>query len=153
MRVRKIEQFDLAKLGELIVEHADYEELPIGKFIRISQLSALIFGKNPVIFVWVVENGEELLGYMSATIDYSTWQAAPFVYLDCLYLREQTRGQGVGWQLMSQLREFARFHNCNNIQWQTPPTNSLGISFYRKIGALESPKSRFTWPVETNYEK
>jgi ribosomal protein S18 acetylase RimI-like enzyme len=147
MKIRKVRQSDLTKLGELIVEHADYEKQPIGKFVRIPQLKELIFSQNPSIFVWVVEGEQELLGYMSATIDYSTWEAAPFTYLDCLYLTEKARGDGIGFQLMTKLRDFSQTHNCSNIQWQTPPSNSLGISFYRKIGAIELPKVRFTWPA------
>jgi ribosomal protein S18 acetylase RimI-like enzyme len=152
MKIRKVRQSDLTKLGKLIVEHADYEKLPIGQFVRIPQLKVLIFSQNPSIFVWIVEGEQELLGYMSATIDYSTWEAAPFTYLDCLYLKEKARRQGVGIQLMVKLREFAQNHNCKNIQWQTPPSNSLGRSFYRKIGALELPKVRFTWPANTDAE-
>lgn len=148
MKIRAIEKSDLSQLGALIIEHADYEGLPIENFSQTKQLGKLIFSETPVLFVWVVEMGKELLGYMSATIDYSTWQAAPFVYLDCLYLREQARGQGIGLLLMKQLRKFAQHHNCNNIQWQTPPENILGISFYRKIGAVELSKMRFTWPVD-----
>ena len=149
MKIRKIERTDLNQLTELIIEHTEYEGFPMERFTRTNQLDKLIFSKDPALFVWVVERGRKLLGYMSATIDYSTWQAAPFVYLDCLYLREQARGQGVGWQLMTQLQEFAQYNDCNNIQWQTPPTNKLGISFYRKIGASESSKMRFTWSVDT----
>ena len=147
MTIRRMESSDIDQVSSLIVEHADYEGLPIGEYEFSSQLNELIFGEPPRIYGWVVEGKDELVGYMTATIDYSTWRGASFVYLDCLYLQPSARGRKLGWQLMQQLQEFAKANGCENIQWQTPPTNELGISFYRKLKASELSKVRYTWDV------
>lgn len=80
---------------------------------------------------------------MTATIDFATWTAEPFVHMDCLYLRPSVRRLGMGRALITTLREFAVHHQCTVIQWQTPPSNQLGIDFYNSIGATNKLKLRF----------
>ena len=143
MRVRRVERADLEELTALFEDHAAYENLSFEGHGRRRELERLIFGKPPRIFGWIAEYGGEVAGYMTATIDHSTWNAAPFVYMDCLYLRGEFRGRGLGWGLMRELAAFARQRGCREMQWHTPPDNALGIGFYRRIGARELPKTRF----------
>jgi GNAT superfamily N-acetyltransferase len=39
------------------------------------------------------------------------------IYLDCLYLTEETKGQGIGYNLMNKLKTFSLENNINTIQW------------------------------------
>ena len=155
-RVRRAELPDLATLYDLFEEHAAYEGLPFGGRGRESILETMMFAEPIRIFAWVAEVDHAVSGYMTATIDYSTWSAAPFVYMDCLYLREHCRGHGLGRVFMQELVTFARGRGCKQIQWHTPPDNDLGIGFYRRIGAAHLPKTRFFLEVpshETGGEK
>ncbi|MEO1715245.1 MAG: GNAT family N-acetyltransferase, partial [Bacteroidota bacterium] len=74
---------------------------------------------------------------------FSTWDAEYYVYLDCLYLEPQTRGQGIGTQIMEEVKAFARAEDCSVIQWQTPDFNEKAIRFYQKIGGVSKAKERF----------
>ena len=146
--IRPARAEDMAALARLIEEHAAYEGLPLAAgFQRQEALAALAFGENAKISLWVVTHHQTPVGYMSATVDHSTWSAAPFVYLDCLYLAEAVRGQGLGRRLMAVLEAFALSRGCARIEWQTPPDNALGLAFYRRIGATELPKARFSRAV------
>lgn len=87
---------------------------------------------------------------MSVTIDYSTWSGDAFAYMDCLYIRSEYRGSGIGWAFVNNLQQFAAHHQCVEIQWQTPPDNQLGIEFYRRIGASKKLKVRFYIDVDSN---
>ncbi len=143
MVIRAVAPGDLDTLIELFAEHAAYERLEFAGHDRRPALAELMFGETPRIFGWVLDAGGGVAGYMTATIDHSTWNAAPFVYMDCLYLREAYRSRGLGRRLMNELTTFARAHGCREIQWHTPPDNMLGIRFYRRIGATEKAKVRF----------
>lgn len=146
--IRPARAEDMAALARLIEEHAAYEGLPLAAgFQRQEALAALAFGEDAKISLWVVTHHQTPIGYMSATVDHSTWNAAPFVYLDCLYLAPQARGQGLGRRLMAVLDAFALSRGCARIEWQTPPDNALGLVFYRRIGATELPKARFSRAV------
>jgi ribosomal protein S18 acetylase RimI-like enzyme len=141
--IRRALESDLDALLTLCAEHADYEQLPFQISEQTTRWKTLMLGDTPKIFTWVVEIDQQLEGYMTATIDYATWTGQPFVYMDCLYLRADSRGQGIGRNLIQTLQAFSREQNCVEIQWHTPPNNDIGLSFYRSLYATEKPKVRF----------
>lgn len=146
--IRPAKATDLPQLTKLIEAHAAYEGFPFENgFQKTEALKRLAFGHSTRLLIWVLEIDDTLIGYMSATIDYSTWEAAPFLYLDCLYLTDAARGLGLGKKMMQTLDTFAADRNIPAIQWQTPPDNALGLGFYRHLGARELPKQRFTRQV------
>ncbi len=143
--IRPVRPDELVQLVALCAEHAQYEKLSYHADGQQQRLQAALFNQPARLFIWVVADDDDRLhGYVSATLDYSTWSAAPFVYMDCLYLTASLRGQRVGRQLMETLIAFAEQNQCAEIQWQTPPDNQLGIGFYDHIGANSLPKARFT---------
>lgn len=151
LNIRCVRPEDLARLVTLCAEHAEYEKLSYSDNGQQQRLQAALFSTPARLFIWVVaDDNDDLHGYLSATIDYSTWSAAPFVYMDCLYLSAALRGHGIGKQLMKTLIEFAEQQQCTEIQWQTPPDNQLGIGFYQHIGAASLSKIRFTLRQENH---
>jgi len=150
VKLRPVAPSDLVGLSELCRDHAAYEGMEFVECGHVNRWHSALFGEAPRLFGWVCTKEEQgaLMGYMTATVDYSTWSARPFVYLDCLYLRPEARRGGVGRALMDALAKFANSRGCAEIQWQTPPTNELGLGFYRTISARELPKIRFTLTVE-----
>jgi ribosomal protein S18 acetylase RimI-like enzyme len=100
------------------------------------------------VIIFVVESQGQLFGYMSVLEQFSTWDMDWYIYLDCLYLEEQTRGQGLGWKLMLRLQQYAKDKGLTSIQWQTPNENLSAIGFYEKLGAVGKHKRRFFWSTE-----
>lgn len=149
VEVRPIEPDQLPDLLELCREHAAYERAGFRESGQVERWRAALFGDRPVLHGWVaVDGGGRLCGYMTATIDFATWGAEPFAYLDCLYLREPYRGSGLGRAFFERLRGFAAARGCARVEWQTPPDNELGIGFYRRMGATDRPKARFSYDVD-----
>jgi GNAT superfamily N-acetyltransferase len=103
-----------------------------------------MFGPAPRLMAWVVE-GEAggLLGYATATVDFSTWSGRTYVHLDCLYLDQVLRGQGYGRRLMEVVMSQARRAGHREVQWQTPSWNSEAIGFYERLGGRGAAKVRF----------
>ncbi|MCV2369748.1 GNAT family N-acetyltransferase [Roseateles oligotrophus] len=141
--IRPATPADAARLAMLCAEHAEYEGLPptsdAGLLERLAQ--ALI---DERLHIWLALEAEQLLAYASATLDFSTLSARPFLHMDCLYLRPQARGHGLGARLMQELAIFARARGCHGMQWQTPPWNAPALRFYARQGALALEKTRFS---------
>jgi GNAT superfamily N-acetyltransferase len=145
-KIREPEIADIVKLMPLIAAHAEYEKAPFrldGKAERL--VTALFVSKR--LHGLVVEQDGELIGYATYTFDYSTWDAAEFMYLDCLFLKEEARGQKIGEQIINLLKEIATRRGCINIQWQTPDFNESAIRFYKRNLAKGLNKVRFTLKV------
>lgn len=145
--IRRARHTDFTRIGTLIHQHALYEGVVQPSPVDLQNLQDLALGTAPRIFLWVVDYEGTIGGYMSATIDYSTWQAAPFVHMDCLYLEPALRGQGVGRQFITTLASFAHEQAIDVIEWQTPPDNLAGIGFYQRVGASHLTKQRFALDV------
>lgn len=59
-----------------------------------------------------------------------------FLYVDDLVASEATRGQGVGGDLIAELREEGRRQGCNFLVLDTSLANELGQRFYFRQGLL-----------------
>lgn len=148
VRVRRVVPRDLPRLVELCAEHAAYERATFTPSGQLERLERALFAEAPRLHAWVAEQDDTVIGYATATLDYATWEAAPFAHLDCLYLRPEVRGKGVGARLLAEVITLAKQEGCINVQWQTPPWNTSAIRFYERQGAASFPKRRFTLPLQ-----
>jgi L-amino acid N-acyltransferase YncA len=145
--IREIQKNDLNELMLLIEEHTAYEQAAYNIEGKKERLQTELFRENSQLKCWVIEIDDKVNGFCSFTYDYSTWDAAFFIYMDCLYLRSSFRGMGIGSVILAKLKALATEKQCVNVQWQTPDFNAPAIAFYKKNGALSKDKVRFTLPV------
>src|SRR4051812_30156548 len=98
--IRACEVDDLDKLIILCQHHAAYEKASYYPEGKKQALHDAIFSGTKPLNCLLVQVGQELVGYATWTFDFSTWDAQTFVYLDCLYLEDEFRNQGIGAVLM-----------------------------------------------------
>ncbi|MGH0265569.1 GNAT family N-acetyltransferase [Sinorhizobium meliloti] len=151
MKVRPLHPDDLTQLHLLCTEHAEYEGAAVEDSDQAQRWSFAFFASPPQLYGWVCsESGaavDVLEGYMTASVAMSTWSAKPYVFLDCIYLKPRIRRHGVGKIMLSLLEEFACGRGCQEIQWQTIPSNKTAAAFYKSIGAVPLTKTRWTLRV------
>lgn len=145
--IRFAKEEDIPQIIELCAAHAKYEKANYDAIGKIQHLKKHLFNAENNIKCLVVETNKELVGYATFIKQFSTWNANYYVYLDCLFIKEETRGQGLGLQLMQEIKTYAKNEECNIIQWQTPNFNNNAIRFYKKLGATSKNKERFSWIV------
>lgn len=141
--LRDCEEKDLPDLVLLCEAHAEYEKGEFNPAGKVVALRSGIFDLPKRLNCWVVEVDGKIEGFSTYTFDYSTWDAASFLYMDCLFLNEKIRGKGVGTAIMKRIQAVAKENNCANIQWQTPEFNALAIKFYVGLGSIGKQKMRF----------
>jgi L-amino acid N-acyltransferase YncA len=141
--IRDCKETDLTALVKLCRKHAAYEKASYNPQGKQELLKEALFSNSPDLFCLIVESNNEVVGYASYTYDFSTWDAAKFLYLDCLYLECDFRGYGIGEVIINKLKDIAAIKGCVNVQWQTPDFNERAIKFYNRIGAMGKDKVRF----------
>src|SRR5260221_6575878 len=109
--IRPVRQDDLDELLVLMQEHARYEKAEFSPEGKKERLMIALFGNPHKLNCQVVETERGLAGFVSYTFDYSTWDASDFMYMDCLFLREWTRGFGIGSDILKLLKAEAEKHN------------------------------------------
>ena len=145
--IRKAAPDDMKALIALCKAHAHYEQSDYDEQGKETALSAALFGPTPPVHCLVVESDHTLIGYATFMKQYATWQAASYLYLDCLYLQAETRGQGIGAELMAAVKQYAAAEGVSHLEWQTPEFNEGAIRFYKRLGARALSKERFSWSV------
>ncbi len=139
---------DMPKVVELCQAHAAYEQSTYSLEGKVEQLTRYFFDTPAIAYCLLAEIDQQIVGYATFMKQFSTWDAAFYLYLDCLYFEPEARGKGLGKLVMDYVWAFAKAENCFQIQWQTPEFNKNAIGFYKKIGATAKSKERFFWLVE-----
>ncbi|MGB0789314.1 MAG: GNAT family N-acetyltransferase [Marinirhabdus sp.] len=147
MTIRYAKKEDMPQIIPLCAAHAAYEKAAYDSTDKAAALSRFIFGETPAVTCLVVAQGKVIVGYATFMKQFSTWDAGPYLYLDCLFLKETVRGKGLGTRVMKKIMECAKLENCEMIQWQTPDFNTRAIDFYRKMGGVSKTKERFSLKV------
>lgn len=145
MTIRFAKEDDIEHIIELCKLHADYEKVVYNAKNKAEVLSKHLFGSEPVLKCFIVELNAQIVGYATFMKQFSTWNANFYLYLDCLFLKEETRGKGIGMKIMAMINDYAKANSYTHIEWQTPDFNDRAISFYNKIGASSKTKERFFW--------
>ncbi len=146
MNIRSAKASDIEAIIQLCAEHAVYEKATFDAEGKTSSLAHALFSKETIRCL-VVEEGNEIVGYATFMKQFSTWDACYYIYLDCLFLKENAKGKGIGQKVMDTIKAYAREENCDIVQWQTPDFNKDAIKFYNRMGAMSKSKKRFFWTV------
>ncbi|AHX15190.1 acetyltransferase [Dyella jiangningensis] len=146
--IRRASGADMPALLALVAEHAAFEQLPERASRRPGSLTDALDHDPPSLHAWIAQIDHAVVGYASATRDFSTFDAAFYLHMDCLYVREGWRGHGIGLRLWETVAAFARAHGCAAVQWQTPWWNRDASRFYRRLGAVEAAKLRYGFSLE-----
>ena len=146
--IRSVEPRDLDAFIVLCGEHAAFERAAYDPTGKPEKLRQLLFAREPALIGKVAVSEDALVGYATASAEVSTWAAARFVHMDCLFVRAGCRGQGVGAMLMAAIMEEAARLGIDQLQWQTPAWNTDADRFYRRAGALASEKLRYTLDIK-----
>ncbi len=146
-KIRFAEKEDIHQIIRLCKLHSEFENCLYQKEGKAEKLRKLLFSEKPKIYCLVAEIDTKIIGYATYSIQYSTWDAEQYLYIDCLYLDDIARGNNIGEKLINQLKKEAQKLKCTLIQWQTPKENKRAIKFYHRIGGKAMSKKRFTLKI------
>ena len=135
---------EINRIIELCAAHAAFERTEYDAAGKAKQLAKDLFSASPKLYCLVAENKSgEIVGYATYMKQYATWDAGEYIYMDCLFVDESHRCQGIGEHLVNRIKAEGKKLNCSLIQWQTPAFNTRAIKFYKRIGAYGKSKERF----------
>ena len=144
VEIRFAQKDDIKSIVDLCKLHAEFEKSsydPEGKDVKLSDA---LFRSEPHVYCLVALVNEKIVGYASYMKQFSTWDANQYIYMDCLFLRSEARGMGIGEKLVDRIKTEGLSFACNAIQWQTPNFNTRAMKFYSRIGAISKSKERFS---------
>ncbi|MBU1329073.1 MAG: GNAT family N-acetyltransferase [Gammaproteobacteria bacterium] len=135
LSIRPATPDDVTLILTFIQELADYERLSDQVVATPEQLHNHLFGARPFAEVLIGEVDGNPSGFALFFHNYSTFLSKPGIYLEDLFVRESTRGSGLGKALLSHLAELALARGCGRLEWSVLDWNEPAIGFYERLGA------------------
>ena len=136
MKIRQATIADSQAILGLIHELAIFEKAADQVEANEEDIRATLFASNPMVFCEVVEEDEEVKAMAIWFLNYSTWQGKHGIYLEDLYVREDSRGKGYGKALLAHLADKCVKNNYGRFQWWVLDWNKPSIDFYQSLGAI-----------------
>jgi len=139
---------DVPTILSLIQELADYEHaLDSVKATVESLTETLILAPNSTsapsgsgyakVFILRLPNSSDVAGMALYFNNYSTWRAAPGIYLEDLYVRKEYRGRGYGKLLIQALAKETVAIGGKRLEWSCLKWNEPSLKFYKGLGATQ----------------
>lgn len=148
IEIRRADLADMSDVVQLCIQHAAHERMHYDPAGKRERLVSLLLAEDSTMECLIARCADRGVAYAAFAVQYSTWQAASYLYLDCLYVKAEFRGLGLGKQLMSRVHIEAKRRGCSEVQWQTPTFNTEAVQFYDSIeNTSRLAKWRYGWPV------
>jgi ribosomal protein S18 acetylase RimI-like enzyme len=139
--IRPTEKRDVLAVAELIEEierfYGATEVQPLEE--RTAQVEEALFGSPPLASTLLVEDETgAVVGMAAYTFLWPSAGSTHSLYLKELYVRDTLRRQGVGAQLMAELRAVAAARpGCSRFEWTSDRDNPIARGFYKSLGFEE----------------
>ncbi|GMU38287.1 MAG: GNAT family N-acetyltransferase [Phycisphaerae bacterium] len=135
LEIRPATVADVPLIVALIRELAEYERLSHACAATEDALRRHLFGARPFAEALVAEVEGRGVGFALFFHTFSTFEAAPTLYLEDLYVRPEERRRGVGKALLTRLAKLAVERGCRRFEWSVLEWNRPAIDFYVGLGA------------------
>lgn len=96
-------------------------------------LDAYVFGDNPIAEVYLGFWEGEPTAYLMLQSRFSSYSGTPILYIEDVFVRARSRGQGLGKKLMSFSASLAKTRGCGSMHWSVGDWNAPALVFYDRL--------------------
>ena len=133
--IRRATAQDVPTLIRLITALAEYESLAPPDELAAERLTRDGFGDGPKFEAWLAEWDCQPVGYAFLFNAYSTFLAAPTLYLEDLFVMPEYRGRGIGKAMLTHCISLAYDRGCGRMEWTCLDWNTSAQRVYENLGA------------------
>jgi GNAT superfamily N-acetyltransferase len=135
--VRRAIRVDAPALIDLIVALAHFEKLTPPDAAAQERLIEHGFGRSPRFESWLAfwQDQPAPVGYALFFETYSSFEAAPTLYLEDIFVLPEMRGRGIGSALLRECIKTAKDRGCARMEWTCLDWNTRAQVAYERLGA------------------
>lgn len=134
MAIRRGRKSDSKEFIKLVDALAKFEKLAPPTRAGQRRLLDDIF-RTKRINLLVASRRGKLVGYALYFYSYSSFLAKPTLYLEDLFVSDESRGEGTGWALFKRCVKEAITQRCGRMEWAVLTWNKRALRFYENLGA------------------
>ena len=135
--LRRATRPDAPALLRLIVALAHFEKLIPPDDAAQARLIEDGFGPRPRFEAWLGfwEGEADPVAYALLLETYSSFEAAPTLYLEDIFVQPDFRGRGIGSALLRNCIQIAHDRGCARMEWTCLDWNTSAQDKYERLGA------------------
>ncbi|MCI0693638.1 GNAT family N-acetyltransferase [candidate division KSB1 bacterium] len=114
-------------------EFYDYDHLPFDEPAARQALENIL-QDHALGRVWLIQDGEQAIGYVVLTLGYSLEYHGRDAFVDEIYISASHRGKGIGTQIIQFLEEVCRNLEVQALHLEVERANTKAQAFYHKVG-------------------
>ncbi|PYC23880.1 GNAT family N-acetyltransferase [Pseudomonas mosselii] len=130
--LRPVDASDHAAWLPLWQAYLRFYQTELAEDVSLSTWQRLLDSNEPThsTLAWVDGKAVGMVNYIYHR---SNWSIENSCYLQDLYVDSETRGLGIGRQLIEHVYATARTAGCIKVHWLTHETNATAISLYEQV--------------------
>jgi GNAT superfamily N-acetyltransferase len=115
--------------------------------VRAALVREALFGSPPAAAALVARRGDKLVAVATYSFHWPTTGLRSSLFLKDLFVAERYRGDGVGEELMRELRAIATARGCSRVEWTADSWNDGALRFYERLGARAKDRPFYRWDL------
>jgi GNAT superfamily N-acetyltransferase len=135
IEIRSAVESDAPTLFRMICGLAEYERLCDRVTATEAAIRTAFFEARPAAEAILAEASGVVVGFAVFYPTFSTFLAAPGLYLEDIFVEAAWRRHGVGRALLARLAAIASARGCYALSWSVLDWNEPAIRFYETLGA------------------
>lgn len=137
---------DAPLLAPLIAALATEEGAEPAEIDQIAMIVSALLESGVSDFL-LAEIEDRPVGCMQIAYRLSTWEAAPFAYLEDFYLAPEARGKGIGTKLLDYALQRANAQGCDSIQLDVRTANTPARRLYERFAFKDTGSILLKMPL------
>ena len=134
MAIRHATPDDVADLLPLFRAYCDFYDANPPDAGLEQMIRSAIELPNDQAFLLAAEDGDEVVGFAACCWKWSSLRGARIVFLDDLFVREQSRGEGHADSLIAASAALGKEGGAPVMSWLTAPDNRRAQAVYGRVG-------------------
>jgi ribosomal protein S18 acetylase RimI-like enzyme len=140
MIVRTATDRDIPEIVRLIRQLAAHDRARPPESDALARVLDVLLTRSAIYVVAEATDGQSLLGAMQLDFRLTTWEAAPYVYIEDFIVDEAYRGQGIGSAMLALAEELARERGCVRMDLDVLQESVDSQRFYARHGFVDQKR-------------
>ena len=136
-QIRPAAPGDEADIVAMIAALADFENAPDDCTVVESQITAALFGPDPVASCLIAEQDGQTAAMALWFRNFSTWDGVAGIHLEDLFVRKAFRRQGLARALLAALARECVAKGYSRLSWAVLDWNANAIALYDAVGGKQ----------------
>jgi diamine N-acetyltransferase len=137
---------NMETLVDFMAQYYAYDHIPYDRGEARRAMERLV-GDHSLGRAWVIRNGDEAVGYCVLTLCYSLEFRGRSAFVDELFIKEGSRGEGIGTRALKFLKEAARSLGVTALRLEVERKNADALRLYRAAGFEGQDRELMTYRI------